>query len=108
MVFDILILAACLIMVVMIVFDAKKQDKTYDRLAKLAMKVAELEDTIHMVDESTGRDLHALRDELRDYQSLYGEAAVEAERQKARAEKAWADGVNSIMSYGAQYQRKDD
>ena len=108
MIFDVLVLIGMAIMVVLIVWDAKKQDKSQDHIIKLAMKVAELEDTIRRVDESTGAELNRIGRELKDYQSLYGEAAVEEIRESARAQKAWADGVNSIMNFGAQYQSKGE
>lgn len=108
MIFDVLILVGMTIMVALIVWDAKKQDKSQDHIIKLAMKVAELEDTIRRVDESTGAELNRIGRELKDYQSLYGEAAVEEIRESARAQKAWADGVNSIMNFGVQYQSKGE
>ena len=108
MIFDVLILVGTTIMVGLIVWGAKKQDKLQDHIIKLAMKVAELEDTIRRVDESTGAELNRIGRELKDYQSLYGEAAVEEIRESARAQKAWADGVNSIMNFGAQYQSKGE
>jgi len=87
---------------------AGKITKAENHIIKLAMKVAELEDTIRRVDESTGAELNRIGRELKDYQSLYGEAAVEEIRESARAQKAWADGVNSIMNFGAQYQSKGE
>jgi len=96
------------IMAALIVWDAKKQDKTITHLTNLALKVAELERTIGEVDESTGAEMNRLGAELREFRELYGDAAVEAERETARAEKAIADGVASIMSYGKQFQNRGE
>ena len=108
MVFNIIVFTTMVLLAGVVVFDIIKQNKFIDMITKLALKVAELEDTIHHIDESTGVELHQLRDELRRYQQLYGEAAVEAERETARAQKAWADGINGIMSYGANFQNRSD
>ena len=108
MIFDVLMAVLVFAMVTLIIWDMKKQDKTEQHVIKLAMKVAELEDTIQRVDESTGRDINRLGVELRDFRESYGDAAVEEMRQAAKAQKAWADGVNNIMNFGAQYQSKGD
>ena len=104
MILDILIIGVNVAILVLAITLAMKLTKAEEHIIKLAMKVAELEDTIRRVDESTGAELNRIGRELKDYQSLYGEAAVEEIRESARAQKAWADGVNSIMNFGAQYQ----
>ena len=104
MILDILIIGVNVAVLVLAITLAAKLTKAEDHIIKLAMKVAELEDAIRRVDESTGMELNRIGRELKDYQSLYGEAAVEEIRESARAQKAWADGVNSIMNFGAQYQ----
>lgn len=108
MILDILIIGVEVATLVLALVLVSKITKAEDHIIKLAMKVAELEDTIRRVDESTGAELNRIGRELKDYQSLYGEAAVEEIRESARAQKAWADGVNSIMNFGAQYQSKGE
>lgn len=76
----------------------------FDQNARLAASLIELEKKIDTIDESTGADIFKLRQEFNEFKTDYGEAAVEQLRQAAKSEKAWADGVNSIMSYGARYQ----
>ena len=108
MILNILIIGIEVATLVLALTLLSKITKAEDHIIKLAMKVAELEDTIRRVDESTGAELNRIGRELKDYQSLYGEAAVEEIRESARAQKAWADGVNSIMNFGAQYQSKGE
>ena len=108
MILNILIIGIEVATLVLAITLAAKLTKAEDHIIKLAMKVAELEDAIRRVDESTGAELNRIGRELKDYQSLYGEAAVEEMRESARAQKAWADGVNSIMNFGAQYQSKGE
>ncbi len=108
MILDILIIGVEVATLVLALTLVSKITKAEDHIIKLAMKVAELEDTIRRVDESTGAELNRIGRELKDYQSLYGEAAVEELRESAQAQKAWADGVNSIMNFGAQYQSKGE
>lgn len=80
----------------------KQLDKLEDRITKTHLKLFELEDTIKRVDESTGEDIHRLGTEFQEFRNTYGEAAVEEKRQAAKAEKAWAEGVQNIMNYGTQ------
>ena len=108
MVFNILAIVVNVAVLGLAIALTAKTAKAEDHIIKLAMKVAELEDAIRRVDESTGMELNRIGRELKDYQSLYGEAAVEEIRESARAQKAWADGVNSIMNFGAQYQSKGE
>ena len=108
MILNILIIGIEVATLVLALTLLSKITKAEDHIIKLAMKVAELEDAIRRVDESTGMELNRIGRELKDYQSLYGEAAVEEMRESARAQKAWADGVNSIMNFGAQYQSKGE
>lgn len=108
MIIGILTVTAVTVLIVLFVVMLNKQNKAEKHIIKLAMKAAELEETIRRVDESTGVELNRLGRELRDYQTLYGEAAVEEIRERARQEKAWADGISNIMAYGAQYQGKGE
>ena len=83
-------------------------DKLLHQVINAAMKIAELEDRIDNVDDSTGIAIHELSQKFENFNTLYGEAAIEEKREAARAEKAWADGVNSIMSYGTQLHGRGD
>ena len=76
----------------------------FEQNARLAANQIELEKKIDAIDESTGADIYKLRQEFTEFKTDYGEAAIEQMREAARSEKAWADGVNSIMSYGARFQ----
>ena len=82
----------------------KRINLLFEQNARLAANQIEIDKKIDAVDESTGTDIYQLREELRDFKTDYGEAAIEQMREAARSEKAWADGVNSIMSYGARFQ----
>ena len=108
MFFDILFCVLAVVIVVLTSLALKKQNQNEEHIVKLAMKVAELEETIHRVDESTGQELNRIGVELRDYQQLYGEAAVEEIRERTKNEKKFAKGLESIMNFGAQYQSKGE
>lgn len=108
MVFDIITMVLIVGLVALLCVCIVKQEKNNKHIIKLALKVAELEETVRRVDESTGIEINRLGKELRDFRESYGDAAVEELRQRAKKEKAFAEGLDSIMSYGAQYQRKDE
>lgn len=108
MIFEILFTVAIIAILCVVLVFVKKQKETAERLIKLAMKVAELDVTINRVDESTGTEIHNIREEIDAFNRMYGEAAIEEKRQAAKAEKAWADGLNSIMSYGASHYGRGD
>ncbi len=76
--------------------------------AKLAVKCKDLTEEIQRVDESNGVSLNMLGKELKDFRRDYGEAAIEEMRENARREKAWADGINNIMAYGAGLHGRGD
>lgn len=80
---------------------AWKYDRLLQRVGKVALKVSELQQYVDRVDQSTGRAIHECRKEISEFKELYGEAAVEEIRESAKAQKAWADGLNNIMSFGA-------
>ena len=71
-----------------------------DLIIRLAKKLADTKEDIANVDQSTGVEIHRLEQTLKSFREEYGDAAIDAQREAARAEKAWADGVNAIMSYG--------
>lgn len=81
-----------------------RQNLAFEQIARLAANFIELEKKIDAIDESTGADIYKLKQEFEEFKTDYGEAAIEQMRQAAKSEKAWADGVNSIMSYGARFQ----
>ncbi len=81
-----------------------RQNKAFDQMARLAAGLIENDKKIDAVDQSTGADIYQLRKDFEQFKTDYGEAAIEQMREAARSEKAWADGVNSIMSYGARFQ----
>ncbi len=86
------------------VYVEKKLETLRRQDISLATNYKALEDLIERVDNSLGRDVSELRQELTTFENDFGEAAIEEKRQAAKAEKAWADGVNSIMSYGTHLQ----
>lgn len=86
----------------------KKIIHLFEQNARLAANQIEIDKKIDAVDESTGADIFKLRKELTDFRNEYGDAAIEEMREAARSEKAWADGVNGIMSYGARFQVRGD
>lgn len=83
-------------------------DKLLHQVINVAMKTTELEDRIDNVDDSTGIAIHELGLKIETFNKLYGEAVIEEKREAARAEKAWADGVNNIMSFGAGLHERGD
>ena len=106
MTFEISIMALIAILTGLFIWLYIRQDKCFGQMARLAANFIELEKKIDAIDESTGADIFSLRKDFIDFKTDYGEAAIEEMRQAARREKAWADGVNSIMSYGAELQER--
>lgn len=90
-----------LVLVVMFWYLTRKQEKLEQRQISMAMRMKDLDNLLTRVDESTGKEIHDLKGELQSFVDLYGEAAIEEKREAAKAEKAWADGLNNIMNYGA-------
>lgn len=89
----------------LLLYDMKKRvDMLRDRMGTLALKVSDIDHRIERVDESMGVEVSKLSRKFEKFEADYGEAAIEEKREAARAEKAWADGVNSIMSYGSRLQ----
>lgn len=108
MIFDICLCLMIAALAVPVALLWKKADDQQGQIINLALKVKELEDTVNRVDESTGMSLHELGLQFETFKNLYGDAAIEEKREAAKAEKAWADGINSIMSYGARFQDRGD
>lgn len=106
--FDIISMAIAAILIGLYVYESIRLEKrinlAFDQNARLAANQIELEKKIDAIDESTGADIFKLRQEFDEFKTDYGEAAVDEMRQAAKREKAWADGITSIMSYGARYQ----
>ena len=108
MIIEIMQDVAVLFLIGTVAFLFHEVDKVRDMLINVAMKVTALEERVDQVDDSTGLAIHELGLKIETFNTLYGEAATEEKRQAARAEKAWADGVNSIMSYGTQLHGRGD
>ena len=104
MIFDILTTAAISILIGICVYLYIRQNRAFDQIAKTVAALIENDKKIDKVDQATGADIYKLRKEFEEFKEDYGEAAIEQMREAARSEKAWADGVNSIMSYGARFQ----
>ena len=104
MIFDIIVMALIAILNGLFIWLYIRQNKCFNQLARLAANFIELEKKIDSIDESTGADIFRVQKDLEAFKADFGDAAIEEMRQAARSEKAWADGVNSIMSYGARFQ----
>ena len=103
-------------------YNKAKMDRLETKIINLALKLNETNDMIQRMDDANGIALHEIRKIVKDtetklheqglefetFKNLYGEAAVEELRQAAKAEKAWAEGLNGIMSYGAALQGRGD
>ena len=92
-----------------------KYNKVLERLSFLALRVKEVEDLANRVDESTGAMLHTfqgnindLHKQFKEFKTEYGDAAVEEMKESARAQKAFADGLNDVMSFGANLYGRGD
>ena len=93
----------------------RKFSEILDRLSFLALRVKEVEDLANRVDESTGAMLHTFQGNINDlhkqfeeFKTEYGDAAVEEMKESAKAQKAWSDGLNNIMSFGADLYGRGD
>ncbi len=82
-------------------YEHKRKKHMQKQLISLALKVNEISDFTAKVEQTTGRELYELRKEFNEFVADYGEAAVTALREEARQQKALADGLNSIMQFGA-------
>lgn len=104
MIFDFILLGISVILYGLFYYLYYRQNRAFDQIAKVVTSLIENDRKLDAIDESTGADIFKLRQEFNEFKTDYGEAAIEQMRQAARSEKAWADGVNSIMSYGARFQ----
>jgi len=106
--FDTIQMAAAIVLLGLMGVEIARLEKKiihlFEQNARLAANQIEIEKKIDAVDESTGADIYQLRTEFHEFKTDYGEAAIDEMRQAAKREKAWADGISSIMSYGARYQ----
>lgn len=85
-----------------------KHKELVEKIGNLSLEVVKLNQKIDAVDRSTGADVHQVREELSAFKTEFGDAAIEEMRQNAREQKAWADGLNGIMSYGARFQGRGE
>ena len=115
MIIDILLCVLVIGLFACVVTLTRKYSKVLDRLSSLALKVKEAEDLANRVDESTGASLHIFQGDLNDlhkqfeaFKTEYGDAAVEEMKESAKAQKAWSDGLNNIMSFGADLYGRGD
>lgn len=76
-----------------------KIDRIENQNVNLAQRLADAYEEISRVDESCGVEMHRVETKLDEFLQDHGEAMVEELRQAAKAEKAWTEGVNSILSY---------
>ena len=106
MLFDIVSLAIIAILIGIVIYLYFRQNKAFDQISKLVIELVKNDKKIEAIEQSTGSDIFLLRKEFEKFKTDYGEAAIEEMRQAARSEKAWADGVNSIMGYGAALQER--
>lgn len=115
MIIDILLCILVVGLFACVVTLTRKYSKVLDRLSFLALKVKEAEDLANRVDESTGAMLHTfqgnindLHKQFKEFKTEYGDAAVEEMKESARAQKAFADGLNDVMSFGANLYGRGD
>lgn len=90
------------------VYIYKKLMKAFNLITKLTVELINKDKKIDNIDQSTGADIFKLRKEFDAFKSEYGDAAIEEMREHAKREKAWAEGIDSIMSYGAALQGRGD
>jgi hypothetical protein len=115
MIIEILLYALVVMLGGYVVNLTMKYNKVLDRLSFLALRVKEVEDLTNRVDESTGASLRIFQGSLNDlhkqfaaFKTEYGDAAVEEMKESAKAQKAWSDGLNNIMSFGADLYGRGD
>ncbi len=115
MIIDILFCVLVIGLFAYVVTLTRKYSKVLDRLSFLALSVKEAEDLANRVDESTGAMLHTFQGNINDlhkqfekFKAEYGDAAVEEMKESARAQKAFADGLNGVMSFGANLYGRGD
>ena len=108
MIFDCVLLALVLILAGIVVMLIEKTNKLQRMIVNAALNVTDLKKAIQEVDEATGADIARLRMQFADFRNDYGDAAIDAEKETARAQKAFADGLNDIMSYGAHLYGRGD
>ena len=104
-------IAICLILLVFAVFFAlllRRIEKTEKQIINLALRVTDIGDLANKVDRSTGTALYELKKEFHEFKADYGDAAIEEMKESAKAQKAFADGLGSIMNYGANLYGRGD
>lgn len=112
---DIVLLVLVIGLIAAVAVLAHKYDKILNCLTNVSLRVHEAEDLANRVDESTGAELHRVLAELHKlqeafakYREEFGDAEIEEMKQAAEAQKAWADGLNNIMSFGADHYGRGD
>jgi hypothetical protein len=115
MIVDILLCVLVIGLFAYVVALTRKYSKVLDKLSFLALSVKEAEDLANRVDESTGAMLHTFQGNINDlhkqfveFKTEYGDAAIEEMKKTAEAQKAFADGLNNVMSFGADLYGRGD
>ena len=115
MIIEILLCGLVVGLLAYVVVLTRKFSEILDRLSVLALSVKEVEDLANRVDESTGASLHIFQGSLNDlhkqfeaFKTEYGDAAIEEMKESANAQKAFADGLNDVMSFGANLYGRGD
>ena len=108
MIYNIALTVVCVALVVALGCMFKKLEHAENRIIKCAIRIQELEVLVDRIDKSTGQDIHELRREFLEFRTDYGDAAIEEIKESANAQKTFADGLNSILSYGADLYGRGD
>ena len=109
MVLQVVLIFICVVLLGAVVRLWVMAGRMRDRIANLALKTKDLDQRIIRVDDATGNAIYQLKAELTKFKQDYGDAAIEEMKESAKAQKAFAEGLNSIMDYGAHlYDRGDD
>lgn len=87
---------------------SKRLAKAEKQIINLALRVTDIGDLANKVDRSTGTALYELKKEFKEFKADYGDAAIEEMKESAKAQKAFADGLGSIMNYGANLYGRGD
>ena len=81
----------------------KQVDKLYDLATKQALKAGEHEHMLVLHDEKIKKNDY----DISEIQAKLAEIPVEDIRAQQEAEKAWNDGVQSIINFGIDTMKKD-
>ena len=108
MIFDIILALLVAGLLVFVWYQHRELEKLKHQVIHIALNVNEVSDRVNRVDDTTGKAIFDLTQKFNEFNKLYGEAAIEEKREAAKAEKAWAEGISNIMSFGARFQGRGD